>query len=78
MMSEGSVVISSPCAELRRSEKEGLGGDPGFAYFRITLQKTDLANIYMKVVASTRVLAYGPHGELTQFFDALASGERGR
>jgi hypothetical protein len=75
MMSDGSVVISSPCAELRLSEPEGLGRAPGFAYFRVTLQKTDLAGAYMKVVASTQVLAYGPHGELSQFFDAMAAGE---
>jgi len=36
------------------------------------LQKTDLAGTYMKVIASTKIHAYGPQGELTRFFDGMA------
>ena len=78
-MSDDSVVIRSLCgsAELRLSEPEGLSRAPGFAYFRATLQKTDLAGTYMKVIASTKIHAYGPHGELTRFFDGMAADRAG-
>ena len=78
-MSDDSVVIRGLCgsAEFRLSEPEGLSRAPGFAYFRATLQKTDLAGTYMKVIASTKIHAYGPHGELTRFFDSMAADRNG-
>jgi hypothetical protein len=76
MMSDDSVMIRSLCgsAELRLSESEGLVRAPGLAYFRATLRKTDLVGTHTQVSASTKIPAYGPHGELTRFFDALAVG----
>jgi len=79
-MSDDSVVIggSGGSSELRLSEREGLSLTPVWkAYFRVSLQTTDMAGTYMKVSASTKVLTHGPDGELTRFFDGMAA-DRGR
>ena len=79
-MSDDSVIIggSGTSSELRLSEREGLGLTPVWrAYYRATLQVTDMAGTYMKVVASTKVLTHGPDGELTRFFDAMAADRGG-
>src|SRR5215207_932374 len=77
MMSDDSVVIGGGSAELRLSEGGGLARAPGLAYFRATLRKTDMVGTHTQVSASTKVPAYGPHGELTRFFDGLAAGRGG-
>ena len=80
MMSNDSVVIggSGSSAELRLSERDGLVRAPGLAYFRATLRKTDLVGTHTQVSASTKIPAYGPHGELTRFFDGMAAGRASR
>src|SRR5215207_4166894 len=77
MMSDDSVVIGGGSAELRLSEGGGLARAPGLAYFRATLRKTDLVGTHTQVSASTKIPAYGPQGELTRFFDAMAAAQEG-
>ena len=66
IMESVTIKSSSSSNELQLSEQEGLLRPEGSEYYRVTLKAKDL-------VASAKVYAFQPHGELAQFFEDLAS-----